>query len=402
MKNGLEAKMKRLLKSNKRIYRVYNRIFSVLISIFGIFVKSNPNRVLFVVYGGTRYEDSPMVIYENLLSRNVNLEMKWAFVSPEKVECPVPLKDRIRIDTFTYFFEALRSGIWITNSSITRGLNFKNKNTKYYFFTHGTIGCCKKMGNDITQQSTQFNKGHIEKYDKIFLQGFEKEIDCLSRAWNFDRDIYEIVGYPRNDELADTQAHLSKKKFEMRGKLKIAEDKKIILYAPTFREYSKDEERAVFFNAPIDFEKWENQLGDEYVLLVAAHYAIEKFLCVPEESNFVKNVTGKYYINQLLIVSDLLITDYSSILIDYSILGKPILSYDFDFKEYSEKRGIYPEYRSLFYNGIIENEQILLNTIKKLDFEKASYFSLNNVREKYISKYGNTTEKIVNILFENL
>lgn len=395
-------KIKHLLKSSTNIYRVYNRVFSALISILGIFVKSDPKRVLFVVYGGTRYEDSPMVIYENLLSKNTNLQLKWAFISPEKIECPVPLKDRIRIDTFKYFFEALRSGTWITNSSITRGLNFKNKNTKYYFFTHGTIGCCKKMGNDIAQQSTQFNKQHIEKYDKIFLQGFENEIDCLSRAWNYGRDIYEIVGYPRNDELADTQDNLSEKKLEMRKKLKIDENKKIILYAPTFREYSKDEERAVFLKPPINFEEWENQLGDEYVLLVSAHYAIEKFLGVPKGNNFVKNVTGKYDINQLLIVSDLLITDYSSILIDYSILGKPILSYDFDFKEYSENRGVYPEYCSLFYNGIIQDEKSLLNAIKKLDFEKASQFSLDKVRDKYISKYGNTTEEIITILLENI
>lgn len=392
-------KIKRILKSNRNIYRIYNKIFSRIISFIGIFIKSRNDRVLFVVYGGTRYDDSPMVIYEKLLSKNANYQMKWAFVNPSNIECPVPFKNRIKIDTPRYFYEALRSGVWITNSSVTRGLNFKNKNTKYYFFTHGTVGCCKKMGNDIEEQSIEYGENHIEKYDKIFLQGYDKEINCLERAWDYDRDVYQIVGYPRNDELVDTMENLNKKKNDIREELDIPKDKKVILYAPTFREYSKDEEKAVFLNPPINFERWEEQLGNEYVLLIAAHYAVEKFLGVPEKNKFVKNVTGKYQINKLLIVSDLLITDYSSVLVDYSLLGKPILSYDFDFEEYSENRGVYPEYNELFYNGIIKNEEVLLNIIKNLDFNEASQFSIKNVRDKYISVYGKTAEKIISKLF---
>lgn len=391
---GVREKLKRILKSSKILLVIYHYTFSTLLNLIGLFIKTDDKLVLFVVYGGQRYDDSPKFIYEYLKNQGYDLKFKWAFIDPEKMEGIVATEEKIRIDTFQYYLTALKAGYWITNSSVSRSLSFKKKKTKNIFFTHGMTGI-KKIGLDIHEKQNSFNSGYREEFDYIFIEGC-KEREILIRAWNRPADNFFAMGLPRNDELISYSEEYRQK---LRTKLGIPVGKKAILYAPTFREYLKDGDLAAYLKPPIDFDYWLEQLKEEYVLIITAHYEVAKMMNIPEIDGFVIDAFKYPNINDLMIASDLLISDYSSIIFDYSLMEKPIFSFDYDYDEYSKKRGLYSGYSRLFYNGIIKTEEHLLELIVKGDYRLNSEYVRTNIKEEYFAAYGNTTEKITKFIF---
>lgn len=390
----VREKLKRILKSNKFLLLIYHYTFSILLNFLGLFIKTDDKLVLFVVYGGQRYDDSPKFIYEYLKNQYYDLKFKWAFIDPENINGIVPDEEKIKIDTFQYYLTALKAGYWVTNSSVSRSLAFKKKKTKNIFFTHGMTGI-KKIGLDIHEQQNSFNSGFTENFDYIFIEG-SKETEILTRAWNKPVDNFIAMGLPRNDELLSYSEEYRQK---LRKELGIPVGKKAILYAPTFREYLKDSDLAAYLKPPIDFDYWYEQLKDDYVLIITAHYEVAKLMNIPKIDGFIINAFKYPNINDLMIASDLLVSDYSSIIFDYSLMEKPIFSFDYDYDEYSERRGLYPGYSLLFYNGIIKKQEQLLEFIVKGDYELNREYVKTKIKEEYFAAYGNTTEKIVKFIF---
>ena len=129
--------LKRIVKSSRAIYCLYFYICSLLLKIIGLFVKTDSYLVLFVVYGGKRYDDSPRFVYEYMKAQDEykKYKLKWAFIDPQSIS-EVPIEEKIKIDTWAYYMTALKAHYWITNSSASRGLCFKNANTVNIFFPH--------------------------------------------------------------------------------------------------------------------------------------------------------------------------------------------------------------------------------------------------------------------------
>lgn len=386
--------VKRLVKYLSFLYDVYYYVGSALIRFIGLFIKVDPKLILFVVYGGQRYEDSPRNIYE-YMKNNVKYskyKFVWAFVNPENIE--VPDEEKIQIDTLKYFITALRAKYWITNSSASRGLNFAKKENVNVFFTHGMTGI-KKIGNDIGNENKSFKIKYKENFRYTVIEG-NLEDQIIKRAWNLtDEDILKI-GLPRNDDLVHANVDKIKK---LREKLDIPNDKKVILYAPTFREYNRDSAFSTFLKPPFDFDKWYREIGDEYVLLLTAHYEVEKLMDIPASHPFVINAFKYPYINDLILVSDLLISDYSSIIFDYSIVEKPIISYAYDYDIYNKERGIYDGYEDIFSHGIMKDEDSIIEHIKTMNYLEECEYTKKNIKEKYIYNCGNATELAVKKIF---
>lgn len=386
--------VKRLVKYLSFLYDVYYYVGSALIRFIGLFIKVDPKLILFVVYGGQRYEDSPRNIYE-YMKNNVKYskyKFVWAFVNPENIE--IPDEEKIQIDTLKYFITALRAKYWITNSSASRGLNFAKKENVNVFFTHGMTGI-KKIGNDIGNENKSFKIKYKENFRYTVIEG-NLEDQIIKRAWNLtDEDILKI-GLPRNDDLVHANVDKIKK---LREKLDIPNDKKVILYAPTFREYNRDSAFSTFLKPPFDFDKWYREIGDEYVLLLTAHYEVEKLMDIPSSHPFVINAFKYPYINDLILVSDLLISDYSSIIFDYSIVEKPIISYAYDYDIYNKERGIYDGYEDIFSHGIMKDEDSIIEHIKTMNYLEECEYTKKNIKEKYIYNCGNATELAVKKIF---
>lgn len=307
----MTGKLKALVKRSKLIYSLYFHIGSFLLRMLGLFIKTDPNLILFISYGGQKFDDSPRVVYEYLQHHPVSTARRfvWAFIEPEQYP---QVSDKVRVDTLSYYLTALRAGIWITNSSASRGLNFRKKQTKNYMFQHGMAGI-KKIGADIQSADKAFKIGFQESFDAIFVEG-KKEIPLLVQAWEKKPEVFRTTGLPRNDDLATVT---DEEILSIRRKLAIPAGKKVILYAPTFREFSRAGDGRNALGLPIDFVKWERLLGGEYVLLVTAHYEVAKLLDELPKNSFVINAFKYPVLNDLIKVSDILISDYSSIVFDY-------------------------------------------------------------------------------------
>ena len=112
-------------------------------------------------------------------------------------------------------------------------------------------------------------------------------------------------------------------KLSIKEKLGIDKDKVVLLYAPTFREYTKGTSNEVVLNVPMDLKRWQEKLGDKYVVLFRAHYEVAKHMKVDGYPMFL-DMSSYPDLNELMIVADALISDYSSIYFDYSVMHKPM------------------------------------------------------------------------------
>ena len=172
----------------------------------------------------------------------------------------------------------------------------------------------------------------------------------------------------------------------------IPEGKKVILYAPTFRDIGTNSVDAAI-RPPIDFKKWEQVLGDKYIVLCRMHYHTTELMGV-EYNDFVIDCTKVPNISDLYIISDILISDYSSSMIDYSILERPILSFAYDKDEYADKEGFFVPLDEALEGMIYETEDELLGAIINMN-DEAEIRKTKAVKEKYIQATGNATEKCI-------
>lgn len=382
----MKGKIKNLLKNNVFIYNIYSFIFNLLLKIFKLFIKIDEEIILINSFGGKKYDDSPRVIFEYMKTQEKYKKYKiyWAFHNPNDFEIEGAIK--IKTDTLKYFIIALKAKYWITNSAIERGLKFKNKKTIYINTWHGSA--IKKMGIDAPNSVFRFN---ISKYDIMYAQS-KYDIDIFSNAFELPRNIFVLAGLPRNDELYN----VTEKEIEsIRDKLNIPKNKKVILYAPTFREYSRDKNGCVS-SPPININKWKEKLSDKYIILFRAHYEINNILGIKDD-DFIKNVSDYNNLNELMKISDILISDYSSIMFDYSILKRPIYSYAYDYDEYLEKRGMYIDIKKELPNGVCETEQELLKQIIECDFDEQIGRTEKFLR-KYVETNGNARKYIDKII----
>lgn len=389
---GFKDELMKIIKTSSGIKKVYNKVGSGLLKLVGLFIVQDDKLILINSFGGKKYDDSPKAIYEWLRvdERFKDYKFVWAFHEPEKFT--VPGATVIKTDNLRYFVTAMKARVWITNSGIERGLSFEKKGTIYINTWHGTP--IKHMGSD--EYKIAPSQMPVCRYDKQNAQS-KFEADIFSRVFNIPYERMLVCGYPRNDVLANNDVETQK---SFKKKLGLPLDKKVILYAPTFREYERDSARNCVLKPPVDFNKWKAVLGDEYVVLMRCHYEVAKLLGVGLDGDFVRDVSDYPTLNDLMLASDMLISDYSSIIYDYSILDRPIVVYTYDFDTYKEKRGMYVDVREELPGGSVSEEE-LLRTIKTLDWGSA----INQVqafRSKYVTAYGHATEGTVNALWELL
>ena len=380
------------LKYNKSIYKIYFYIANILLTILKFFVKTDKKLILFNSFAGRNYDDSPKAIFEMIKkdSRFTDYKLVWAFHNPMKFE--IEGAKKIKTDSLLYFITALSSRVWVTNSSVERGLDFKGKNTFYLNTWHGTP--IKLMGSDISLENESFHPKGKSKIDVMMSQShFETEI--FSKVFEIPKKNFLESGLPRNDILVN---YSFLKKAELKKKLALDTDKKIILYCPTFREYEKSKNLDIIMKPPLNLKMWKYMIGDKYILLFRAHYEVSKVMDIHED-DFVRDMTSYPSLNDLMIVADVLISDYSSVFFDFSITGKAMLHFTYDYDLYSQKRGLYFDIRDYLPGSASEDE--LIEILKNLScFENNEYTVL--FREKFVNFYGNATLSAVNRIAKEL
>ncbi len=375
-------RIKEFVKKHHWIYLAYYYVMSFCVNVLKIFLRTDDKLILFVSYGGRHYSDSPRVIYEAMLSdmRFAGYKLVWAFVDPEKYDLP----NKIKIDTIEYFKTAIMARCWVTNVMVERALKFRGINTYYFFTTHGILVKCD--GPDLKQY--KFSSKATHQYDCCLSQSeYEKNIEM--RMFGLSEDKIKIVGYPKDDIFVQ---YTAEDRTNLRKKLNIPENKKAILYAPTYRE-DLDLQEAFEMNV----NKWKEQLSGEYVLLYRAHPTVEP--SQRETDDFFRNETEYEVVEDLMIASDILVSDYSGIIFDYCIMHKPIYLWTYDYDEYEKRRGLYFDIRKELPSS--DKEEVVIQMIKNHDWSTVSE-EVIHFQEKYETVYGNGTENSLNLIYENI
>lgn len=383
------------VKYNRFVYSMYFVVGSAAIRLLGKLVAQKKNRIVFSSFGGRKYDDSPRCIYEAMQKdpRFKDYEYIWSLGNPDAFD--IPGAEKVKCDTFAYYKTLMSASVWVTNSSMERGLSFKPKRIFNLNTWHGTA--IKLMGCDISKENTSFGSKGKENHDDVMLAQGQYDVDLFSRVFGISKENFRVTGLPRNDELVNGNTEENRKR--IREKLGIQEGKKIILYAPTFREYDKDAGQNCKLCVPVNLKKWEKSLSNDYVLLMRAHYEVVKLMQF-EDNDFVKNVSAYPNLNELMIVSDLLVSDYSSIFIDYSVQDKPMLCFAYDYDKYSSLRGMYFDIREKLGSNC-EDEVQLMNAIQTLDIEKAVE-TTRKFRKQFVESSGSASTQSIDIIWNYL
>lgn len=385
-------------KENPKIILFIYSVARYLMRLWSIVVPVQKKTIIFNSFGGRRFDDSPKAIYDEICKRKEfdNWRLIWAFVNPD--EFIIPRGEKVKIDTYSFFKALLYSQVWVGNTGVDRGIDLKMRRNIRIETWHGTP--LKKICGDENSETfavkPESYTGPIDN-DTIRCAQSVYDRDIFQRLFHASMESFLMCDLPRNDQLF---RYTHKDITSIKQKLNILDNKKVILYTPTYREYLINKGHQTYIAPPIDLNKWEEKLGHQYVLLIRAHYAVSAALNIAT-SDFVKDVSGYPVLNDLYAISDLMISDYSSTFFDYSILDRPMLCFAYDRAEYEEKRGLYLDLESTLPCEIDYDEDSLLRRIKKLDY-KAYSQRAKEFHKKFTPNAGNASIAVVDELQKRL
>lgn len=386
--HGFRARLDYVLKHNDLVNKMFNVSASTFFRFIGLFIPIDEKLVL--INGHTRkYNDSPRTIYEYMIAhpeKYGQLKIVWALEDPNNVNLPGPAS-KVKSDTWKYFTTALRAKYWIACVNIERSLHFKKKKCVYLNTWHGF--CLNNCGNAVPgRKDFDFHTIDYVCYES------EMQKQILMDDFIIREDALIPTGLPRNDTLYyTTREEVS----SLKRKMGLPMDKQVILYAPTWRD-SSDMGVTYSIKPPITIKYWEDQLKEDYVVLLRTHAYTNKLLGI-QFDDFLVDMTCYPDINDLFKVADILISDYSSCITDYSILERPIIIFAYDYEQYCQVRGLKVDMEKDMPSGVKRTEQEVIAHIKGMDYDLECKKTKDMIKERYTYIGGHATEICLEKLF---
>lgn len=388
------------LKSKK----VINKIIVIFNTLFYYLVPLSNKKILFVSYHGKGYLCNPKAIHQYMSQCEDYRDFQFVWALKKGHYVNIPNAKVVRYNSLQYFYYLARSKYWIFNCKMPGYLR-KKKNQIYLQTWHGTP--LKRLAHDINikegatfyrsrmshEQMTHTYNEDRKKYD-YFLSSNSFATEKFISAFKINPDKILEVGYPRNDFL--TQVTLDEIE-NLKNKYDIPLTKKVILYAPTWRDNSFNE-RDYVHEVQVNFSLWKQQLGEEYVVIYKPHYLIVNYFNETELDGFLYPIAANIDINELYVISDVLVTDYSSVFFDYAILNRPILFYMYDLLHYEhELRGFYLDVNTDLPGAIITEEASLLHQLQNIDhYQEENAYKLKQFNANYNElQTGDCAKKVV-------
>ena len=277
------------------------------------------------------------------------------------------------------------------------------KGTKIYQLWHA-CGAFKKFGMSTAELIFGDNRKSLEKYPNYGNLSYvtvssPEVIWAYEEAMNLKDTKTQVVatGVSRTDVFYD-QHFIEQSKAAVYSVCPAAENKKIILYAPTFRG------RVAKAESPdcLDIPTMKRALGDEYVLLIKHHPFVKQPPVVPEDcADFAMDVTKSLEIDQLLCASDVCVSDYSSLIFEYSLFERPMIFFAYDLDDYFDWRGFYYNYDELTPGPVVQETEEIIDYIRHLDarFDQAQVHAF---KEKFMSSCdGHATDRIMALVLNS-
>ena len=389
----------------KKIKVIIQFIFKCLFQLVGLF-PANKNIIMFESFLGKQYSDNPRALYEYIKEHYPHFKLYWSVDS--KLSINFKEKDIQVVSRFSlkWLFLMASAKYWISNSRMPIWIP-KPKHTTYIQTWHGTP--LKRLAMDM--QEVYMPGTNTEHYKKEFIKeanywdylispnAYSTEI--FSRAFAFKNKILE-TGYPRNDFLCE--ANNEQTILELKKRINIPLNKKIILYAPTWRDNQYDDDGQYKFDLELDLAYLRETLEDEYIIVLRLHYLVASKLDFSGFEGFVFDFSQYEDIRELYLISDVLITDYSSVFFDFAILKRPMIFFVYDIEDYRDRlRGFYFDFEKKAPGPLVKTTEKVITEIKKID---ANGFVLPDNYEEFYHQFcswedGNASKRVIEQVFEN-
>jgi CDP-glycerol glycerophosphotransferase len=326
--------------------------------------------VVFMSFNGRQYSDSPRAIHEELVRRGAPFEHYWIV---RDGRCRVPPTATVLREKSEKYYEVLATARHVVVNDHFPGWLERRDDQTFLQTWHGTP--LKQLGFDVPASRGQA---------RIFSRDWDRQVGnwqyvlspnafttpILRRAYTIEGTILE-TGYPRNDLLAGPGREAASR--ELRRRLGLPDGKRVILYAPTYRDDSRDRDGRFRLDPAFDAERLRDALGDDAVVLFRKHrYVVDPVPVTPD--GFVRDVSDFGDGNELLLAADVLVTDYSSMAFDFANTGRPMFFYTYDLEEYRDEiRGFYFDFETRAPGPLLQTMDELAEALRDVDAAAAGY-----------------------------
>ena len=375
----------------KRKFRNY--LIRELMKMMYIFKGIDNNKIVFKSFDN-QFSDNPKAICEKLHELQPNLKFEWIFTDPDKVSDDVPnYIVKIKEGTFRKLYELATSKVWVDNCTKVAS-TWKSKKQFYIQTWHGDKAF-KKIGNDAGKLPYDFEKAPV--FD-LAIAGSEYGEKKYRNAFLYKGKIINI-GTPRNDILVNKNVQKIK---EIKDKLNIAENKKIFLYAPTFRDNNKEKTQKLNgFDIEYALNVLEKKFNCEWVCLLRTHHLVQNGFEINKAERII-DLSSYDDMADLLVIADCMVTDYSSCAGDFALTKNLLILYHEDIEEYQKNsRSFYFDINTSPYyiaHSMNEFESIVIKSTKESIIENC-----NEILDFYKStETGNSSEIIADIILEEI
>lgn len=365
------------------------RIFAMFFYIFRVFGRIKENKVFCVMTHDGSEESNVGMVVKRLQEENKNREVPYTFCYLKKGALRHPISFFMQKS----FHLATSSYVFLDNVFLPMAYLKFSKRVQVVQLWHGT-GTIKKFGQDV-------NTGQLGRLEKRanstithLITNSEHMSEQYSKAFGIPKERLYPIGLPRTDALFQKEmGEVHRRRFyekypELKGK-------KLMLYAPTFRDTQVTQPKI-----ELDIASLLGQIEEDYVLLLRLHPFVAGAFQWEEKAQFanrVVHVSDYPDLNTLMEVSCLLITDYSSILFDYCILEKPMYFFAYDLEAFLEKgRGLYITYEKDLPGEVAYTTEQLANCLKKKQYDLEKVIAFKERNFKFMD--GKAVERLMRLI----
>lgn len=397
-KSGIATELRALsfkvFRRSKRYHPLMRAAYRVL-----SFLPPDPQVVVFESGLGRQINDSPKAMYDELIRRDDPRLRVWSVRG--RAVMPDPRTKVVKRYSPEYFWYLGRAKYWVSNQNLPHYLT-RGRNRVYLQTWHGTP--LKKMAADIDKIHGR-DGGYLSRVTtaaaqwSVLVSPSAYATQAIRSAYRYAGPVVEL-GYPRNDILAapDHDDRAGK----VRRMLGVPDAARTVLYAPTFRDDQSVGGGRFKFELPFSLERFHNELGPNVVLMLRMHSLVAGKIKIPEHlREFVIDASSYPDIQELFLASDLLVTDYSSVFFDFSLLKRPMVFFAYDLDLYRDDlRGFYLDYETTVPGPVETTETGFLNSVAHLlDHPQKTSEEISQFVGKYNPEAdGRATERAVDLM----
>lgn len=379
------------------------------ISLYKLFLKTLPvdKRLIFFESNvGKNYAGNPKYVYQEMVKRGLDKKYRcvWS-LEDTSIEIPGNAK-KVERTRLSYLYAMARAKVLVSDTRLPSFIE-KRPGTTYFQLWHGTPLKKLAMDMDVLVMSEGLS---LPEYKRLFQENINTWDYLISQShyttekfkscFNFKKPILEI-GFPRNDVLFQKNNKENIK--ALKNKYGLPHDKKIILYAPTWRDDEFYENGKYKFSTELDFDRLNEELSDTHIILVKMHYLVKDPKRWDDHTGFIYKADQAWDIQELYLISDIMITDYSSVMFDYALLKRPMIIYAPDYQYYKDNlRGFYFNIFEEFPGPVLKETKDLIKSIEDYNF-KDYEGKYNQFLDKFTEyDQGDASSKLLKLILREL